>query len=397
MSCELKLASSIKIKLVKANKEKDVKEIFPNSSITTIKRCGDGSRKRKTTLSLEEIKKVKAEWGKAYKRMFEGKEPVFPVFLKITSVPICASDPYFLKMFREMAYGVFPRGIFYDKNRNTIICSAGAGKKMSLKRQHKINKFISACLPGRPSSDYMTSELTSQVDNDSDINSQADESKERKLLRYIHRSHYRLELSLTDLVDKFHVSETRLFQEIKLFMYVIMDLISPSDEQILQDISTAATNLIIQTQNIAQESSWKKLNECARMSLLGVWSNILYRKSCQENGVKINSTRASAIGSYISSLYKCGVISNDMIEFSNGMIVNVDGYDVTYEGISRKKRNVPPPPVSNDLHEVVPLVTYQHSIVDIGKIDKIMKRKSDKLNNTIYNTNEDSDEETEEI
>lgn len=392
------MASSIKIKLVKANKEKDVREIFPNTSSGQSRRNGDGSRKKKTMLSVEEIKKVKMEWGKAYKHMFDNKEPVFPIFLKISNVPICSSDPFFLKMFREMAYGVFPRGIFYDKNRNTIICSAGAGKKMSLKRQQKINKFISACLPGRPASDYMTSELTSRVDNDSDVQSQADDSRERKLLRYIHRSHYRLELSLSDLVDKYHVSETRLFQEIKLFMYVIMDLISPSDEQILQDISTAATNLIIQTQNIAQETSWKKLNECARMSLLGIWSHILYKTSCQEHGVKYSSSKASSIGSYISSLYKCGSITNDMIEFKNGMVVGVEGYHVSHEGITRQRREKDHNKNrSDDFHEVVPLVTYQHNVVDICKIDKIMKRKAEKLNNTIYNTNEDSEEELEDV
>lgn len=398
MSCELKLASSIKIKLVKANKEKDVKELFPGNSVkfTTAKKAADASRKRKTALTADEIRRVKEEWGKAYKHMFEGKEPVFPVFMRLTQIPMCLNDPYFLKMFREMAYGVFPRGIFYDRNRNTIICSAGAGKKMSIKRQQRINRFISACLPGRPASDYITSELTSHTELDScDIQSQADDSRERKLLRYIHRSHYRLELSLADLIDKYRVTEGRLFQEIKLFMFVIMDLISPSDEQVLQDISTAAANMIIQAQQEnAQEVSWKKMNVTCRMSHIGVWSHNLYKKSCLDAGVKYVATRASAIGSYLSSLYKCGSITNEMIDFKNGMIESIDGYTVTHLGVGRVKRNKPSP-TPEELHEVSPLVIYQHSVVDIGKIDKIIKRKVDKLNSTIYNMNEDSDVEPE--
>jgi len=305
MSCELKLASSIKIKLVKACREKDVREIFPNnlSSPTSHKRATDSTRKKKTALSTEEIKRVKEEWGKAYKHMFEGKEPVFPIFMRLTQVPMCASDPYFLKMFREMSYGIFPRGIFYDRNRNTIICSAGAGKKMSIKRQQRINRFIGACLPGRPASDYMTSELTCNTEIDCDMQSQADDSRERKLLRYIHRSHYRLELSLADLVEKYRVTEGRLYQEIKLFMFVIMDLISPIDEQVLQDISTAATNMIMKTQQESSpETSWKKMNETCRMSLIGIWAHNLYKDECSRTNVKYIPSKASAICSYISSL-----------------------------------------------------------------------------------------------
>lgn len=397
MSCELKLASSIKIKLVKANREKDVKEIFPGNStkFQSAKRSTDTSRKRKTTLSIEEIKRVKEEWGKAYKHMFEGKDPIFPVFMRLTQTPMCSNDPYFLKMFREMSYGVFPRGIFYDRNRNTIICSAGAGKKMSIKRQQRINRFIGACLPGRPASDYITSELTSHTDTDCDVQSQADDSRERKILRYIHRSHYRLELSLADLVDKYRVTEGRLFQEIKLFMFVIMDLISPSDEQILQDISTTAANMIIQAQQEnSQEISWKKMNETCRMSLIGLWSHNLYKESCLNGRTNYNPSRASAIGSYLASLYKCGSITNEMISFRNGMIESIEGYTVTHTGVGRTKRPKKPVQMSElQLHEVVPLVIYQHSVVDIGKIDKIMKRKADKLNSTIYNMNEDSDVE----
>lgn len=387
MSCELRLASSIKVKLVKANREKDVKELFPTTP--SHKRNGEGTRKKKPTLSTDEIKRVREEWGKAYKRMSEGKEPMFPIFMRLTQIPLCLADAYFLKMFREMAYGIFPRGIFYDKNRNTIICSAGSGKKMSIKRQHRINRFISACLPGRPASDYITSELTSQTDADFDTQSQADDSRERKLLRYIHRSHYRLELSLVDLVEKFRVSENRLFQEIKLFMFVIMDLISPTDEQILRDISTEATNLIVQAQQLnIQETSWKKMNETCRMSVIGTWANGKYREACLRAGVRYNSHKSVAISSYISSLYKCGAISNDMIEFSSNTIVSIMGYDVTHTGVVRTKQFARSEQTD---HEIVPLVVYQHNVVDIGKIDKIMKRKSDKLNNTIYNTNDDSD------
>lgn len=395
MSCELKLASSIKIKLVKANREKDVKELLPSNASN--KKNGVVIRRKKPILSSDEVKRVKEEWGKAYKKMIEGLEPVFPIFMKLTYTPMCSSDSYFLKMFREMSYGIFPRGIFYDKNRNTIICSAGVGKKMSLKRQHRINRFISACLPGRPASDYMTSELTC-TDNDTDIQSQADDSRERKLLRYIHRSHYRLELSLIDLVDKFRVSESRLFQEIKLFMFVIMDLISPSDEQILQDISTDATNLIAQAHHeVYQQVTWKKINETCKMSYIGMWADKKYKESCLKAGVSYSPSKSFSICSYLSSIYKCGIITNEMIEFSNNAVVSIDGYEVTHTGVNMTNRSVMSNPSMEAEHEVVPLVVYQYNVVDVGKIDKIIKRKIDKLNNTIYNTNDDSDVEFDNI
>jgi len=84
-----------------------------------------------------------------------------------------------------------------------------------------------------------------------------------------------------------------------------------------------------------------------------------------------------------------------MVMFNNGLVTGIDGYSVTSAGVTRTKKTHSSP-CQEEFHEVAPLVVYQYNVVDIGKIDKLIKRKADKLNNTIYNTNEDSDVEMDD-
>jgi hypothetical protein len=311
----------------------------------------------------EEAKRMKLEWGKAYKGMTEGTAPQFPIFMEFTKTEDCKADPFYLKIFREMAYGSFPKGIFYDNNRETVVCTEPPSKKNATTRKQRMDKYIRVCLPLRPEvmdTDYKTfvtevghggqiSREQSTVINDKDEESEYNDNasrqavlieeeneRYRRAIRFIYRSYQRLELPIASLRNKYQLSFDRIYQEVKLFIFMMIDMTSPKDSVLLQEDSYQMIMSGELISSLRPQKSWKRLNVVEQISLI-----CQYCKGCMVKleGKPINQLSNSQqrilrdIEDYVTGLYQTGCIRPSVINFDGSKVTEIRGITIHSRGV----------------------------------------------------------------
>lgn len=351
---EIRSVEIIKPKPVVVSKESKPDNVTPGVKVkkTPGRKQSDTVPKKKLDQAQEETKRIKSEWGKAYKGMSEGKIPQFPVFMAFTETPDCKADPFYLKIFREMAYGSFPKGIFFDSNRETIVCTEPPSKKNGVARRQRMDKYIRVCLPLRPDvpdTDFKTYVTATnpptinsreEVINDNDETPQAtvddENDRYRKAIRFIYRSYQRLELPVSTLQNKYRLSYDRIYQEIKLFIYMMIEMTSPKDSVLMQEDSYQMIITGELITSLRPQKSWKRLNTAEQISLI-----CQYCKACvvRQEGRPINSLGGPQqrllrdIEDYVTGLYQTGCLRPSVIVFDGSRVTEIMGLTVHAKGV----------------------------------------------------------------
>ena len=431
---ELRTASSLRFVFTKKQKEIKVVDIkkpspkTPGDEIPKADKKPPGRRqidsensKRKAEKAQEEAKKMKAEWGKAYRSVADGKEPTYPVFLEISATEECSSDPFYLKMFREMAYGSFPKGIFYDSNRDTMVCTEPPSKKNVVVRKQRMEKYIRVCLPLRPlfdvSSDstmtrntsatneeqpstFTNPELLPSMDQqefvppsypEESVNVEQQRAEEdlqtRRVLRYIHRSYQRLELPVLVLRNQFKMAPERIYQEIKLFIYIMIDILSPKDSVRLQEDSYQMILSGELVTSLKPQKTWKKLSQLEQVSLLCQYCRSMFVKIEEKRMDEMNLAQMKIlreIEECITGLYLTGCISQGVIEFNGYKVTEIKGIEITSHGVridrSTLFANFKYP---SEPDTVAPVVFQKFKVVGLQKISNGIAKQGSKFSKLI--------------
>jgi hypothetical protein len=330
----LRIASNIRFVFTKKNRE---------SRVTEIKKTKDESKRgRRVTRSMDveeetptDIKKTKSEWGRAFKHMNEGKEPAFDIFLQISQTGECGTDPFYRKIFREMAYGTFPKGMFYDKHRDCLVCTEVNGKRKSSLRKSKVEKFMQICTPNRICKAFeMELGNRSMETRDTEMEMGEDNDMEMRALKCIYRSSQRLELPVEILYTKYGMSYDQIYQEIKLFFYSTSDLLSPWDANLLQNENFRC----IQTRGEEKQSkSWKKLSQLEQVSHLCQYCRGEFYKLFGKPVDMLNAHQTKIFTrtkNYLCNLLIIGVIPPSAVVFEGGCVNQIHGVTITPGGVS---------------------------------------------------------------
>ena len=404
----LRTASSLRFIFTRKKKEVRVVEVKKNvetSGAEKPKRL-PGRRQadapntaRKKTDKEQEIQKKKSEWGKAFKPVQENKPPVFEFFLKISETPECVSDPFYLKVFREMAYGSFPKGIFYDNNRDTLVCTEAPGKRNQAVRRKKFEKYVRVCLPLRPQVDFeQRTTMPSRdepIDNWNDDNTieeekdveVIDESQNRKVIKYIHRSYQRLELPIRILFENFHLSLERIYQEIKLFVYMTIDILSPKDSVLLQEDSYQSIQTGEWIMSLKPNKVWSKLSKLEHISLICQYCR---QEFIRGSGKKSLSCLTPSQGSllrdieeFVVGMYQTKVITSSHIRFDGTNIVCIDGITINFRSGLNVDKTKFTRPEANVIENVSPVIIQEYKSVDLQKISNSIVKQASKYSKLV--------------
>jgi hypothetical protein len=379
------------------------------------------SAKNKNDQATEEIKRLKLEWGKSYKAMSEGNTPQFPIFMEFTKTADCQADPFYLKIFREMAYGSFPKGIFYDNNRETIVCTEPPSKKNATTRRQRMEKYIRVCLPLRPEVADMDSKtfvtnpnvctrdleqpLTMNTDtgdkgddsadqdqrrvNDIEIdNEQLDENEHyRRAIRFIYRSYQRLELPIAILREKYKMTFDRIYQEVKLFIFMMIEMTSPKDSVLLQEDSYQMILTGELISSLRPQKSWKRLNVVEQVSLI-----CQYCKRCmvRNEGKPINQLSLyhqrllRDIEDYVTGMYQIGCIRPSVIVFDGNSVTDIKGIVIHSRGVEIDREvlfdgfKTPEEPET-----IAPVIFQKYKTVSLQKIANGIDKQHSKISKLI--------------
>lgn len=387
----LRLASTIRFVYTKKNKEPktvDVRKTTKPEGKRRGRESQSGFRTDKTKAEqiADETKKVKAEWGRAFKHMNDGKESTFPIFLEISNTGECAQDPFFQKMFREMAFGSFPKGVFYDKNRDCLVCTEMSGRRNSSFRQTKLEKFIRVCIPNRMiigESSGMMTRTTDQPSREQTRDTEAEitleikdkrELMEKKAIKYIHLCNQRLELPILILQSKYGLSLNRIFEEIKLFLYSTIDVISPWDANNLQEDSYQTMQIKERVTSLKPQRPWKKLTQLEQISMVCQFCRIIFfhifRRAMDSLTVQQERVLKN-VKDYLCGLVAIGFIPPQAIEF-DGTIRKIHGVEISSSGIKIDEQELDkyrePPSEKHDETRIVPVSIQKFKTVDLQKI-----------------------------
>jgi len=329
----LRIASNIRFVFTKKNHETRVSEIKKPKEDARRGRRGT----RTTTADAEgsgDARGTKQEWGRAFKHMTDGKEAVFDIFLLISQAGECATDPFYRKIFREMAYGTFPKGVFYDKHRDCLVCTEMNGKKKSVYRKAKIEKFMQICMPERLCKTFeMEIELREggTRDTESDVGDGMD--MQLKALKCIYRSSQRLELPVEILNTKYGLTYDQIYREIKLFFYIVTDTLSPWDANLLKDENFRC----IQTQkDVVPTKSWKKLTQIEQISFMYQYCRGEFYRIYQRQLDKLSPSQErlfKRIKTYLCSLVLIGFIPPTAVVYTT-RIEKIHGVTITSQGVN---------------------------------------------------------------
>lgn len=400
---ELRTASSLRFVFTK--KKKEVKVIEIKKSTEGLEgqkqrkvpgRRQAESTQRKKTEKEQDIHKKKQEWGKAYKFILDNKPPVNEIFLKISETPECSGDMFYSKVFREMAYGSFPKGIFYDGNRNTLVCTEPPGKRNQAVRRKKFEKYVRVCLPLRPQIDFEprttlpTRDETNENWNDDISNDNIDQTEDannRKIIKYIHRSYQRLELPVLILYESFHLSLERIYQEIKLFIYMTIDIISPKDSVLLQEDSyhSIQTGQIISS--LKPNRVWKRLTKIEQISLICQYCKREFIRNeglvSISNLTNVHHRLLRDLEDNITGLYQTKYFDSESIVFDGNNITDIKGVKIQQRGSiileNRKidKNDIPIP------ENIIPVSIQEYKAVDLQKISNSINKQSTKYSKMV--------------
>lgn len=419
-STQLRTASSLRLVYTKKNKE--IKNIdVQNES----KKAGKGNEeqskkkhpgrkqteqgllnKRKTELIQEQNKKLKTEWGKAFKHIVEEKKPVYPIFMNISECNECRGDQFYLKIFREMAYGVFPKGIFYDAHRGTMVCTEPQTKRNTQVKKQYIDKYIRVCLPLRPPLELKVTKSNTKMESWDDRENtienpellMLDDREDiilRKSTKYINRSYQRLELPIVILNDIFKLSVDRLYQEIKLFVFMTIDVLSPSDSVLMQKDSCQIIESGELTTSLKSQKPWKKFNRTEKLSLLCQYCRIQFIINEGKYIDKLSLSQYKLlrdIEDYVCTLYITGIIKDEMIEYNGNTISSISNVQISSTGVILNYKSVTNK-INNEPEGVYPVVFQKYKNVGIQKISNGIAKQSVKFSKLVNDlTNIDEDE-----
>jgi hypothetical protein len=404
----LRTASSLRFVFTKKKKEVNVIEVKKIPDIngekirkTPGRRQSEGVRKK--VEKDQDGQKKKAEWGKAFKYIQGDIPPVHEIFLNISETKECSSDPFYLKVFREMAYGSFPKGIFYDSNRDTLVCTEAPGKRNQAVRRKKFEKYVRVCLPLRPQVDFESrttlisredtthnendqSELINDVDimidDDDDKESiAAEDSFNRKVIKYIHRSYQRLELPIKILKENFMLSFERIYQEIKLFIYMTIDVLSPKDSILLQDDSYQSIQTGEFISSLKPQKPWKKLSRIEQVSLLCQYCRSEFIRS--SNHLTLGSLTPTQLNllrdieDFVIGMYHTGVLTSDTVEYDGNNIHCIRGITIHFRsGLIIDNEKLIKTSSQTDCQNISPIPIQVYKSVDLQKITNSITKQS---------------------
>jgi hypothetical protein len=398
----LRTASSLRFVFTKKKKEVNVIEVKKLPDINGDKpRKTPGRRQtegvRKKVEKDQDGQKKKAEWGKAFKYIQSDTPPIHETFLKISETKECSSDPFYLKVFREMAYGSFPKGIFYDSNRDTLVCTEAPGKRNQAVRRKKFEKYVRVCLPLRPQIDFESrttmiskeetinnNEINDTINDDDDDDDDkestiAEESFNRKVIKYIHRSYQRLELPIKILRENFMLSLERIYQEIKLFIYMTIDVLSPKDSILLQDDSYQSIQTGEFISSLKPQKPWKKLSRIEQVSLLCQYCRSEFiRTSTRLTIGSLSSSQLSLlrdIEDFVVGLYRTGALVSEHVDYDGNNIQGLTGITIHFRnGLTIDKEKLITPPLSES-QNVSPIPIQIYKSVDLQKITNSINKQ----------------------
>lgn len=394
METTLKLASSVRFIYSKNNqthKTINISSTDTDSATTSQKKTpgrkqADPQAKKKTTESILDTKNMKMEWGKAYKHIVDNKESTNPIFLKLADLESCKGDQYYLKMLREMAYGIFPKGIFYDKNRESLVCSEAVKKRNEVIRKQRINKYIRVCLPGR---ELLEVDKTTTTNTTSNLSSVNDDSG-KKSYKLINRCHQKGDMSLSLILEILEGSLDKLFKEVKLFMYINMEIISPKDELLLQDDTQHVIQNFNYINNLKSPQPWKRLNQVEKVSLISHYCTLSYLKEVGKtlDGLsRLQHLKLTEIKKYITILFITGLLRDSHIQYENGNVVSIDNVIITQSSV-KVLNNQTTEEVSDQEVSLHPIVIQKYKSVDLQKINTGVMKQNAKLNKSILEVTE---------
>jgi hypothetical protein len=407
----LRTASSLRFIFTRKKKEVRVVEVKKSSDIQNIDKPKRQPGRRQAEPSLvvrtktdkeQEILKKKAEWGKAFKFIQESKPSSFPFFLQISETPECLSDPFYLKVFREMAYGSFPKGIFYDNNRDTLVCTEAPGKRNQAVRRKKFEKYVRVCLPLRPQVDFEqrtlipTRDETTDNWNDDNLippidedkeSSPSDESHNRKVIKYIHRSYQRLELPIKVLHDNFHLSLERIYQEIKLFIYMTIDILSPKDSVLLQEDSYQTIQTGEWVTSLKPNKAWSKLSKLEHISLICQFCRQEFIRSSGKRSLNcLNVSQANLlrdIEEFVVGMYQTKALTSSHVHFDGTNIVSMDGISITFRGGLNVDKSKFIREETFNFDHVTPVIIQEYKSVDLQKISNSITKQASKYSKLV--------------
>jgi hypothetical protein len=387
----LRTASSLRFVFTKKKKEVNVIEVkkLPETigdkpRRTPGRRQTDGVRKK--VEKDQDGQKKKAEWGKAFKYIQGDTPPIHETFLKISETKECSSDPFYLKVFREMAYGSFPKGIFYDSNRDTLVCTEAPGKRNQAVRRKKFEKYVRVCLPLRPQVDFesrttlVSREETININDDVDLmidddkdSVAAEDSFNRKVIKYIHRSYQRLELPIKILRENFMLSLERIYQEIKLFIYMTIDVLSPKDSILLQDDSYQSIQTGEFISSLKPQKPWKKLSRIEQVSLLCQYCRSEFIRT--SNRLTLGSLTPSQLNllrdieDFVIGMYHTGVVNSEHVNYDGNNIHCITGITIHFRnGLVIDKEKLIDTSLHTDCQNISPIPIQVYKSVDLQKI-----------------------------
>jgi hypothetical protein len=406
----LRTASSLRFVFTKKKKEVNVIEVkkIPHELLHEKVRRPPGRRQaegvRKKADKEQDGQKKKAEWGKAFKFMQAEKPPTHETFLQISETKECSSDPFYLKVFREMAYGSFPKGIFYDSNRDMLVCTEPPGKRNQAVRRMKFEKYVRVCLPLRPQVDFEPrttlvskedtldnmdpmNDLDNFIDDDKESIA-AEESLNRKVIKYIHRSYQRLELPIKILRENFMLSLERVYQEIKLFIYMTIDVLSPKDSILLQDDSYHSIQTGELISSLKPQKPWKKLSKIEHVSLLCQFCRSEFIRT--SNRLTLSSLPPSQatllrdIEEFVVGMYHTGALSSENVVYDGENINDILGLTIHFRsGLTIDKERLNSNSGTSDHETIHPIPIQEYKSVDLQKITNSITKQSSKYSKMV--------------
>lgn len=412
-SSGLRIASSLRFVFTKKNKE---------PKVVDIKKSGDEPKQRgrkvshgnslasrtKNELIVDETKRLKSEWGRAFKHMNDGKPPTFDIFFQISKDKECSTDPFYQKIFREMSYGTFPKGVFYDKNRDCLVCTEVNGRRNSVLRQTKMEKFVRVCIPGRLNKTILTPTQTNEQtrdnetrDTDMDLETRSAkdlttlsvedqrELMEKRAVKFIYRCNQRLELPVEILHTKYGLPLERVYQEIKLFLYMTIDLLSPWDANILQEESYQCIKTKERVTALKPKRSWKKLSQLEQISFICQFCKIIFFSLLKKPLDKMSPHHERIFGQvkdYLCGLLIVGYIPPSAVEFDS-CIRKIHGVEITLSGVKLNKMEIEQyrcdkPDDDSDI-TIVPVTIQKYKTVDLQKISNGVQKQTSKTSKMI--------------
>jgi hypothetical protein len=214
-----------------------------------------------------------------------------------------------------------------------------------------------------------------------------DESQNRKVIKYIHRSYQRLELPIRILFENFHLSLERIYQEIKLFVYMTIDILSPKDSVLLQEDSYQSIQTGEWIMSLKPNKVWSKLSKLEHISLICQYCR---QEFIRGSGKKSLSCLTPSQGSllrdieeFVVGMYQTKVITSSHIRFDGTNIVCIDGITINFRSGLNVDKTKFTRPEANVIENVSPVIIQEYKSVDLQKISNSIVKQASKYSKLV--------------